>query len=561
MSEPAIVLGPMLRYVDETRATVWVEVDRSCTVAVRCGGVEACSRTWGVHGHHYAVLALQGLEPGSVAPYTVALDGAQVWPAPGARPSTIHTRGHDDDVRIAFGSCRRAEATDAVGLATYGADALVALARQMDHEPAADRPDALFFVGDQVYADETSPQLRTRIRTRRQNGHGPQAADVAEEICDFEEYTWLYGAAWAPADVRWLLSTVPTCMILDDHDLRDDWNSSYDWRQEIQTRPWWRARVQGAFSSYWVYQHLGNLSPAELADDELYAAVRAAGSDTERERLLADFAWRADSEPGTARWSYHRDFGRTRLLVVDSRCSRRLDPADRSMLDDAEWAWVREAATAPEIDHVLVGTSLPMLMLPALHHLEGWNEATAQGAWGRLCAGLAEKIRVAVDLEHWAAFRGSFDAMVALVADVAHQEPAPASVLFLSGDVHCSYLAPATVRGVDERATTVAQLTMSPFRNPLNPPIQLANRLAQKPAVGRLLERLSRRAGVQEPGISWTVDSGPWFDNGVMTVVLDGRSARVVVEHAWVDPTGAQALRRTAERVLTDSAPAPRPGG
>lgn len=26
--------------------------------------------------------------------------------------------------------------------------------------------------------------------------------------------------------------------------------------------------------SYWVYQHLGNLSPAELATDPLYAAVR-----------------------------------------------------------------------------------------------------------------------------------------------------------------------------------------------------------------------------------------------------------------------------------------------
>ena len=33
------------------------------------------------------------------------------------------------------------------------------------------------------------------------------------------------------AAVRWLLSTVPSGMLLDDHDLRDDWNTSLSWRR------------------------------------------------------------------------------------------------------------------------------------------------------------------------------------------------------------------------------------------------------------------------------------------------------------------------------------------
>src|SRR5690625_6472964 len=56
-------------------------------------------------------------------------------------------------------------------------------------------------------------------------------------------------------------------------------------------------------------------------------------------------------------------------------------------------------------DLLLIGTTLPFLMIPALHHLEGWNEATAKGAWGRAYRFVAEHIRQLVDLEHWAAFR------------------------------------------------------------------------------------------------------------------------------------------------------------
>lgn len=559
-SRPELSLGPLLRYVDSTEATVWVETDAPCEVRVRCGQVSASERTWGAHGHHYAVVALQGLEPGTATPYSVELDGQTVWAHDGSRPSMVRTPGPGDRVRLAFGSCRKAdseeagETTSSSG-AELGVDALAAMAQRMSSDDHEQWPDAMLFVGDQIYADEPSPALRARLRARRSAGEGPPGAvgspEVTEEICDFTEYTWLYHESWQSEDVRWLLSTVPTCMILDDHDLRDDWNSSYSWRQEVTREPWWRARVEGAFSSYWVYQHLGNLSPRELEADKLYAAVRAADTDADREQLLADFAWRSDREPNAARWSYHRDFGRTRLLVVDSRCSRRLDPEHRAMTDDVEWDWVRRTALDADVDHLLIGTSLPFLMMPALHELEGWNEATAEGAWGKGCAKLAEKFRLVVDLEHWAAFRASFDAMVELVQHVASTDTPPASVLWLSGDVHCSYLADARVGGVDPARTTVRQLTMSPFRNPLNLPVKVVNLVAQKSWVGRALRSLSRRAGVDQPDISWEIDHGPWFDNGLMTVVLEGRSAQVEVEHAGSGPDGIPTLRRTHTQTLT----------
>ena len=73
------------------------------------------------------------------------------------------------------------------------------------------------------------------------------------------------------------MSVLPSSMIFDDHDVRDDWNTSRAWRADIQQTDWWAERIIGGLSSYWVYQHLGNLAPAELAANELYQQVRGAG--------------------------------------------------------------------------------------------------------------------------------------------------------------------------------------------------------------------------------------------------------------------------------------------
>ena len=53
-------------------------------------------------------------------------------------------------------------------------------------------------------------------------------------------------------------------MIFDDHDVNDDWNTSETWVRQMRAKPWWEERIIGAFMSYWIYQHLGNLSPQEL---------------------------------------------------------------------------------------------------------------------------------------------------------------------------------------------------------------------------------------------------------------------------------------------------------
>ena len=107
-----LLIGPVLRRVVDTRATVWVETDAPALVTVRAeGGGEGAAQTFSAYGHHYALVIVEGLRSDARSPYEVFVDGAKVWPEPDDRypPPVIRTRPADDaatPVRLVFGSCR-----------------------------------------------------------------------------------------------------------------------------------------------------------------------------------------------------------------------------------------------------------------------------------------------------------------------------------------------------------------------------------------------------------------------------------------------------------------------
>ena len=176
----------------------------------------------------------------------------------------------------------------------------------MQDQDPSEWPEALILLGDQVYADEVSPDVREFIRSRRDPEVPP-----GETVADFEEYTRLYWESWGEPYMRWLLSTVPSSMIFDDHDVHDDWNTSKTWVTDIRAQGWWDDRIVGGFMSYWIYQHLGNLSPREL-DEQRRLRPRAGGGrrvgDPQRLRLQGRPRGRGDAlellprhRPGAAR--------------------------------------------------------------------------------------------------------------------------------------------------------------------------------------------------------------------------------------------------------------------
>jgi hypothetical protein len=627
---PALVLGPMLRYVSETEATIWVEADRECQVEI----LGRAAPTFEVAGHHYGLVVIEGLAPGSEHEYQVALDGTVCWPLPdsGFPPSVLRTLSPGRPARLAFGSCRVAEialenldrparrerarrqaaahadqkahaepagpdtqaavpagttaraatpspqakadpAGQAAPAGDEGTDALAACAAMLAGSPRDRWPDVLLMIGDQVYADEPGPATRRFIAEHRVTC--PDLTAPAGEVADFEEYCALYWEAWSDPAVRWLFSVIPTAMIFDDHDVHDDWNISASWRRDRATKAWWGKRIESAYQSYWVYQHLGNLSPAELARDETWGKVRAQG---DAAPVLADLAQRADQRAQGVRWSFARTFpapgGRVRVVMLDSR-SRRVVDGTRLMADEAEWGWLTESVTG-DWEHVVIATSVPPLLPRGIHTLEAWTERICGGAWGRPAARLGERLRQAVDLEHWPAFGFSFVQLEELLTSLASGQrtapgaPPPATVTIISGDVHHSSLtavdlprAPATVISAAGAAATgaaaspatptsaVYQAVCSPFHQAMPPKMRVAQGMASSGVSGLIGTAAASLAGARVPRLRWRITEGPWFDNMLATLTYDGPKAIVRFDQALTDATGAPHLAPVLEADLT----------
>jgi hypothetical protein len=531
IAEPRLVVGPLLRYTGTSTATVWMETGGPAEVEV----LAHRATTFHVEGHHYALVMIEDLEPGTVTPYEVKIGGQVVWPPRDGRPPcAIHTREFERQSRLVFGSCRvgmpqREPYTrpPSTGPAGVGIDALWAYSKRLQ-TGSTPWPDALLLLGDQVYADDVPPETAAFIRSRRNPSEPP-----GEEVADFEEFTELYRESWSDPDIRWLLSTVPSTMIFDDHDVRDDWNISRSWVDEMRSLPWWDERITGAFMSYWLYQHIGNLSPPELAEEELLRLVRA---DEDAGPRLRAFARRRDRESASSRWAYYRDFGRSRLLVIDSRAARVLADGRRDMIDEGEWEWIVEHCQG-QFDHLIIASTLPVFMAHGIHHLQALSEAVCDGAWGARAARWAERVRRGVDLEHWPAFHASFLLLVELLSDISHggKGAAPATILLLGGDVHTAYVAEVALAPHDRSASHVYQIVCSPFRNPLTPLQRKVIRIGGSRAAAALLARLARSCRIPKADVGWKFVRGPTFENSIGELELDERSARVTVSRTPED--------------------------
>jgi hypothetical protein len=559
---PNLVLGPMLRHVSETTATIWVEVDGPCTVEV----LGHRARTFSVLDHHYALVVVDGLAPGTTTPYEVHLDGERCWPPPADRfpPSVIRTIG-GGPLRILFGSCRAAaphappwsEAFDHDERAR-GVDALYAHGLRMLEQEPEQWPHLMLFVGDQVYADDSSPQTRARVEQRRAHLTDDDRFPPLDDVADYEEYTWLYHEAWLPEVERWMFSVVPSAMIFDDHDIIDDWNTSRSWLEDIRQRPWWKDHIVGGLMSFWVYQHLGNLAPAEISAEGMLDRFVALGDATDELRSWAEEAERSSGVGGGYRFSFHRDLGAVRLVVIDSRQARVLEPGARRMVDAKDWTWVVEH-TDVDCAHLLLATSVPVNMPGGLHDLERWNERMCDGAWGRPFTWLGERLRRAVDLEDWSAFHDSYVEMMDLLRDIAtpvagpSPEP-PATVTVLSGDVHFSFRSRAVFADEAGRPAPVSrihQIVNSPIRNVLRTRERRVFR-ASLSRLGALVARgLLRSVGGRPDAARWEVEDGPFFANHMCLIEFRERSATMVLERAEPDGDGRPVLNVAAESALS----------
>jgi hypothetical protein len=289
--------------------------------------------------------------------------------------------------------------------------------------------------------------------------------------------------------------------------------------------------VIGGLVTYWLYQHLGNLSPETVKSEGLLEALSQVEDGESVLRKWAMLAEEFSAVAGRYRFSVVRDIGRVRLVLIDSRNVRVLDPKRRRMVDDEEWRWVVEACHA-DVDHLLIGTSLPAFVPGGLHDFQDWSEAICAGVWGWPGRKFGEWIRVKADMEDWSAFRASFNALVDLLEDLgaSSRVGAPATISMLSGDIHFSYA--SEIRFPQPMKSRVHQLVSSPIRNALRPPESTAMRLAKSQIAAVLGRVLRRGAGRRRPSTSWKIDVGPVFANSLGELSFRSRTARLVVLQA-----------------------------
>jgi hypothetical protein len=166
---------------------------------------------------------------------------------------------------------------------------------------------------------------------------------------------------------------------------------------------------------------------------------------------------------------------------------------------------------------------------------------------------MAEWVRRAVDLEHWAAFRRSFDRLVALFERVgrgASGRHAPSTICVLSGDVHHTYVSEADYKV--PLTSRVYQITCSPIHNTIPLLMRMVFRIGWSKAVERIVHQMDRVTRVPPVPIKWHHPAGPYFGNILALLTLDGSSARVRLERAVRRDAAAGIAGKIDLRVVTD---------
>jgi hypothetical protein len=218
-------------------------------------------------------------------------------------------------------------------------------------------------------------------------------------------------------------------------------------------------------------------------------------------------------------------------------------------VQDEEWRWIHEQATRPA-RHLLLASSVPFLLAPGLHHIEAFDEALTDGAWGGAGAAFGEWLRRLAVMDHWASFQRTFRRLAGLIDDVAHGRAgdAPASVVMLSGDVHHCYLVEVGFAPGGGPRSPVWQVVCSAFRKELAPHERVVIGLGHQALAERMARRLARAAGVAPVQLDWRVVERPEYTNQIATLTLDGDRARIRIEAIsgaeWRDPVLETAFER-----------------
>ena len=314
-------------------------------------------------------------------------------------------------MRLVFGSCRVGDPQPDSTRACHGPrsskrtgiDALWTYAKQLQR-------------GEIEWPDARAAARRPGVRRRGVAGdrasssaHGAtRASRRASEIADFEEYTRLYRESWSEPDIRWLLSTVPT---------RDDLRRPRRQRRLEHLLELGRGDARQALVGRADHRRVHVVLDLPAHRQPLPARARRRG-DARRvsrptrtqARACGEIAQAVGPRVGGKPLGVLPRFRRLRGCSCSTRAPRACSPTGAGeMIDEEEWDWIvehsrRRVRPSRDREHA---AGLPAARDPPPRGVE--RSALRRTLGRSRGANLSERLRRAVDLEHWAAFNPSFE--------------------------------------------------------------------------------------------------------------------------------------------------------
>jgi hypothetical protein len=267
--------------------------------------------------------------------------------------------------------------------------------------------------------------------------------------------------------IRRLLANIPTYMMFDDHDITDDWNISYMWKENVKNSPLGSHVVANGLAAYWAFQGWGNAP--ESFDDRFHWLMKAyfqmlsSGKMEEYHEEWKKTLWDFDS------WHFVAPTN-PKSVFLDTRTQREYDTEPRpekfgQLIEETVWAphllskkgW--ENVTSSLFNSGWNSGSPLLIVSPTPLYGMGLIESFIHDYVYPLQV-LGVNVHTKVDFEAWKYNGKGF-------TEFLHRAVSwnPNRCIILSGDVHYASAVKADISFKDGRKLTINQFTSSPLKN------------------------------------------------------------------------------------------------
>jgi len=387
-----IILGPIIGGLSHERVNLWARADQSSTLYAwlathqHAGAAKLVGRKQLVASNGFAgMVAIKGLSPAKKYFFALTLDPKLAPPRSAFRPfSTFPTPRQAKSFRFAFGSCFL-PCKENPGLTFKHIN--------------ENQNDLAFMLmlGDQIYADEVET-----------NGLGHAPANI-------NDYRKVYKTVWSNPYHRELLARTPSFMILDDHEVDNDWR--------------WNDRALKVPGTSWLTRFTRLLSGRPKGEQHLSLTRTLAG-------LMANWEHQAMHSPmqmpPNGPLAYEFEFGAAAFFVLDTRTQRFLNKDERQLLGDKQWrmleSWLKRVKKTYPVKFIVSSISILSDMV------------------GDLTA------------DRWAGFDAERERLFALLAQEEIE-----GIHFLVGDLHSAHSFSANLLCQNGREIPIWEYCSSPF--------------------------------------------------------------------------------------------------